>query len=119
MSAIETVFDTYVSAFNEPDPAVRATMLEACWAEDGRLVSKSREVRGRAALADFMAQFAPKLVRIRRVSVLDTGMTIFRIRAIADLRDGTSAESFDAGEIDSDGRIKLILTFAGPLADAS
>ncbi|NVB79019.1 MAG: hypothetical protein HOV81_11525 [Kofleriaceae bacterium] len=117
-SAIETAFDTYVRAFTEPDPAARAQMIEACWAVDGRLVSKSREIRGREALAEFMAQFAPRVARIRRISALDCGKTIFRIRGIADLRDGTSAESFDAGEIDADGRIKLILTFAGPLVDA-
>jgi hypothetical protein len=117
-SAIETAFDTYVRAFSEPDPAERARMIEACWAVDGRLVSKSREIRGRAELADFMAQFSPRFVRIRFLSVLDTGKTIFRVRGVADLKDGTSAESFDAGEIDADGRIKLILTFAGPLADA-
>lgn len=117
-SAIEVTFDTYVRAFTVPDPAERARMIEACWAEDGRLVSKSREIRGRVALGEFMAQFSSRLVRIRLISVLDCGKTIFRVRGMADLRDGTSAESFDAGEVDADGRISLILTFAGPLADA-
>jgi hypothetical protein len=117
-SAIEIAVDTYVRAWTEPDPAVRAQMIEACWAIDGRLVSKSREVRGRAALADFMTQFSAQLVRIRVISAVDCGKTIFRVRAMADLRDGTSAESFDAGEIDAEGRISLILTFAGPLAVA-
>lgn len=118
-TAIEITVDTYVRAFTEPDPQARARMIEACWAEDGRLVSKSREIRGRVALGEFMAQFSSRLVRIRMVSALDCGKTIFRMRGFADLRDGTSAESFDAGEVDADGRISLILTFAGPLADAA
>ena len=117
-SAVEVAVETYIRAWREPDPAVRASMIDACWAVDGRLVAKSREFRGRAALAEFMVAFMPRLHRIRLLSVIDAGPSIFRFRSIADLRDGTSAEAFDAGEIDADGRISLILTFAGPLADA-
>lgn len=39
-------------------------------------------------------------------------------RAVSDFRNGTSAEAFDAGQIDEDGRIALILTFAGALGEA-
>jgi hypothetical protein len=37
---------------------------------------------------------------------------------VVERRDGTSLEFFDAGEIDADGRISLLLTFDGPLDDA-
>jgi hypothetical protein len=95
-------------------------LLEACFADDGRLVSRSREIRGRAALAEFLTPFLadPDLLRIRVLSVIDAGRTTFRFRSVAERRDGTRFESFDAGEIDGDGRISLILTFAGPLADS-
>jgi hypothetical protein len=66
-----------------------------------------------------MTAFFPRLHRIRLLSVIDHGKTSFRFRGVADLHDGTTGENFDAGEIDADGRISLILTFAGPLADAA
>jgi hypothetical protein len=66
-------------------------------------------------LASFLAD--PRLLRIRVTSAIDARGTTFRYRAVAEFRDGTSAESFDAGEIDGTGRISLILTFAGPLGE--
>ena len=65
-------------------------------------------------LARFHAN--PDVVGIRVLSVVDAGRTTFRLRSAAELRDGTLLESFDAGEVDAEGRISLILTFAGPLA---
>lgn len=118
-SVIETAVTTYIRAWAEPDPATRAAMLDACWAADGRLVTTNRELRGRAELAELMASFYPRVLRIRLLSVIDAGKTSFRFRGLVDLRDGTAGEAFDAGEIDADGRISLILTFAGPLADAA
>jgi hypothetical protein len=84
------------------------------------MVTASREIRGRAALIQELTRFLadPKLLRIRLLSAVDARGTTFRYRAAADMQDGTSAEAFDAGQIDADGRISLILTFAGPLADA-
>ena len=104
-SAVEAAITTYIQAWTEPDPAARASMLERCWAAEGRLVTMGREVRGRAALAELMAAFFPRLQRIRLLSVLDIGASTFRFRGAADLRDGTSAESFDAGEFEADGRM--------------
>jgi hypothetical protein len=118
-SPVEIAVDTYIRASAERDPAVRATMLEACFAEDGRMVTRSREIRGRAQLADELARFHadPRLLRIRVTSAVDARGTTFRYRAVAEFRDGTAVEAFDAGEIDATGRISLILTFAGPLGE--
>jgi hypothetical protein len=116
-SPVEIAVDTYIRASSERDPAVRAAMLEACFAEDGRMVTRSREIRGRAGLAAALTGFLadPQLLRIRVTSAIDARGTTFRYRAVAERRDGTSVESFDAGEIDGTGRISLLLTFAGPL----
>jgi hypothetical protein len=94
-------------------------MVEACFAEDGRMVKRSGEIRGRAALAAEMARVRadPNLLRIRLISAIDARGTTFRYRGAADCRDGTCLEAFDAGEVDADGQICLLLTFAGPLAD--
>jgi hypothetical protein len=106
--------------WSEPDPAVRATMLEACFAAEGRMVTQGREIRGRAAFAELMTSLLadPQLLRVRVVSAVDAKGTTFRFRAVVERRDGSIAESFDAGQIDADGRISLLLTFAGPLDEA-
>jgi hypothetical protein len=72
------------------------------------------------ALAEAMASFIvdPQGLRIRVTSAIDARGTTFRFRVVTERRDSTSAESFDAGEIDATGRISLLLTFAGPLGEA-
>ncbi len=118
---VHEIVDTYIRACSAPDPALRVQLLAQCFAEDGRLVSRSREIRGRAALAEMLERFHanPELLGVRRLSVIDAGNSTFRFRAAAELRDGTVLESLDAGEIDASGKISLILTFAGRLASAA
>jgi hypothetical protein len=117
---VEIAVHTYIRACCARDPVVRAELLEASLAPDVRMVTGGREIRGRAVLIQELTRFLadPKLLRIRLLSVVDARGTIFRYRAAADMQDGTSPEAFDAGQIDADGRISLILTFNGPLADA-
>src|SRR3954471_409079 len=112
-SPVEIAVDTYIKAWSERDPALRATMIEACFAADGRIVMPSRELRGRAAIAHEITTFLadPQLLRIRVISVIDARGSTFRFRALVERRDGTSRESYDAGEIDESGRISLLLTF--------
>jgi hypothetical protein len=119
-SAVEDAVDTYIRMWSEPDPAVRAKMLDACFAAEGRMVTRSREIRGRVAFAEMMTSLLadPQLLRIRVVSAVDAKGTTFRFRAVVERRDGSIIESFDAGQIDADGRISLLLTFAGPLDEA-
>jgi hypothetical protein len=120
-SAVEVAVDTYIRMWSEPDPAVRASLLEACFAEDGRMVTQSREIRGRVAFAELMTSFLadPQFLRIRVISAIDAKGTTFRFRAVVERRDGGVLESFDAGQIDAEGRIALLLTFAGPLGEAA
>lgn len=119
-SAVEIAVDTYIRMWSERDPVVRATMLEACFAAEGRMVTRSREIRGRTALADLMEKLLadPQLLRIRVISAVDAKGTTFRFRSVVERRDGTTLESFDAGQIDGEGRISLLLTFAGPLDES-
>ena len=119
-NAVEIAVDTYIRMWSERDPAVRATLLEACFALEGRLVTRSREIRGRTALADFMEKFLanPQLLSIRAVGAVDASGTTFRFHNAVEFRDGMVLEGFDAGEIDAEGRISLILTFAGQLVEA-
>ncbi|KYF82249.1 hypothetical protein BE20_25600 [Sorangium cellulosum] len=120
-SMVEAAVKTYIDAASERDPEKRAAMLEACFAPDGRVVSRSREIRGRAAVADEIAKLLadPLLVRVRMLSVIDAGNTTFRFRSVVERSNGENFEFFDAGEVDATGRISLVLTFAGPLREAA
>jgi hypothetical protein len=119
-SLVEVAVEKYIRASAERDPAVRAQLLEACFAEEGRFVTRSGVIRGRAAVDAMLARSLadPQFVGFRMASVIDAAGTTFRYRSIVERRDGTSLEFFDAGEIDADGRIATMLVFAGPLADA-
>jgi hypothetical protein len=119
-SPVELAARTYIQAAHEPDAAARAKLLEACFAEDGRLVTRSTVIRGRAAIDAMIARLHadPNIVGIQMASVVDAVGSTFRFRSFVEMRDGTKAEFFDAGEIDADGRISTLLVFAGPLADA-
>ena len=114
-TAVETAVATYIKVFSERDPAIRAKLLDECFAADGRFLTQSRELRGRAAIAAMANAFFadPKLAGVR-VTALEAKGTTFRFRSVVDHVDGTTSEFFDAGEIDADGRIALILTFPGP-----
>jgi hypothetical protein len=44
---VETAVRTYIRAWSERDRAVRAALIEECFAADGRFVTRSRLLRGR------------------------------------------------------------------------
>lgn len=118
-SPVEVAVDTYIRAATERDPKTRAALLEACFAEDGRMVTRSRELRGRRAIGEMLTRFHadPDVAAVRVTSDVDASRTTFRFHSVVEKRDGTLLHNFD-GEIDESGRICLILAFAGPLAPA-
>jgi hypothetical protein len=120
-SVVENAVQTYVRAVGERDPAARAKLIEACFAEDGRVVARSSVIRGRAGVDAMIARFLadPQMLGFHLASVIDAAGTTFRYRSIVERRDGTTVEFFDAGEIDADGKIATLLVFAGPLPDVA
>jgi hypothetical protein len=116
---IETAIAMYMEAWSERDPARRERLIEDCFAPEGRIVTRGREIIGRAAFADMIANFQGRqdFVRLRLTSAIDAGKFSFRFSGVIDLPDGTSSvEAFDSGEVDPTGRISLLFTFDGPLA---
>src|SRR5919112_100663 len=97
-SPTEIAARTYVAAWQEPDPAIRARMIDACFAVDGRLASRGAGIRGRDALARAMDEFFadPRGLSARLVSAIDVQGSIFRFHAVLEHRDGTVLHSFDA-----------------------
>lgn len=120
-SPVETAVQTYIRAVHERDAIVRVQLIDACFAENARLVTRSSVIRGRAGVDAMIARFHadPHVQRVRVTSVIDAVGTTFRFRSVVERHDGTSIEFFDAGEIDADGKIATLLVFAGPLADAA
>jgi hypothetical protein len=120
-ATVEGTLRDYVRAWSARDPAARASLVESCFAEQGRLVTGGRQLRGRAALAELMAEFHARtsVKEVRFGSAVDIQGTLFRLRGIVEFWDGAVAENFDAGEVDADGRIALLLTFAGPLGETA
>ena len=117
MTAVELAATTYIRAAGERDPAARAKLLEACIADDARLVTRSSVIRGRAGFDAMIARFLAdrEMVGFRVTSAVDAAGATFRYRSVAIRRDGSELEFFDAGEIDADGRIITLLVFAGAL----
>jgi hypothetical protein len=60
----------------------------------------------------------PQLLRVRAIGAIDAKGTTFRFHSAVERRDGAVLEGFDAGQIDADGRILLLLTFAGSLDES-
>lgn len=119
-SPTEIAAQTYAAAWSEPDPAIRARMIDACFAVDGRIVSPGAVIRGRAALAAAITDFRadPRGLTAALASPVDARGPIFRFRSTIAHRDGTTGEFFDTGEVDADGRITVLIAFAGPLPEA-
>ena len=115
-SPTELAAKSYVAAWQEPDTPARARLLEACFATDGRLVTPATVMRGRAALAEAIDSFLtdPRGLSARLISSIDVQGPMFRFRSVVEDRDGRVVfDSFDAGEVDGEGRITVLLAFGG------
>ncbi len=117
-SAAEAVA-AYGAAWSEQDPDKRLTLLEKAWSEDGVYSDPTAEVKGRQALADHIGGFLAQSngARIVLTSAVDLHHEIrlrFSWKMVAPDGQTTVAEGFDYGELDADGRLRLIVGFFGP-----
>jgi hypothetical protein len=113
---IRTSIEAYVAAWNELDGAERARLIERACAEDVLVRTPGRRVVGRAGLDALMADFQGRRPGARAVfsSAVDVQGHVFRYAGVVEDATGARAgESFDAGECDDEGRIRVLLTFTG------
>lgn len=114
MTPAETAARRYIAAWTEPDAAERERLIEACFAEGGRIILRGAVLRGRAALAQAIEAFIadPRRLTGRLTDDVEAQDPLFRFRAVFDLPDGTRHSSVqDLGEIDASGRIATIYSF--------
>lgn len=109
---------TYAAVWAEPDPDTRARMIEDCFAADGRIATSGAGIRGRAELAAAITELRadPRGLAVRLVGAIDVQGRKFRIHSVVEQRDGGTTAFFDAGEVDVDGRISILITFREPPA---
>ena len=107
---------TYGAAWNEPDEAKRASLLEQSWADDGIYTDPTATADGRAALAAHIAGFREifpgrTIEQASGVDVTDGGL---RFAWVMRNGDDVELEGMDFVELAPDGRIKRIAGFFGP-----
>ena len=122
MNDITETVDRYLSAWNEPDPARRAELIDAVWAEDGRLIDPPLTGEGHegiAAMADALQQQFPGH-RFRRTSGVDIHHDNLRFAWELVSPDGEVVlAGLDTGELAPDGRLRRITGFFGGLPAAA
>lgn len=115
---IRASVEAYIAAWNEKDASARRRLLERSCAEDVVLRTSGRRCVGRAELDALVDEFQRRRPGDRAVLVGDVDVQghLFRLVGVVESATGArSGESFDAGECDDEGRIRLLLTFAGTL----
>ena len=112
---VRSSIESYIAAWNERDSEARARLIERACADDFRLLTTGRCIRGREALNAAIADFQKRRPgeRARLTSAIEIYASTFRYVGVVEGEGGTPAENLDTGEHDAEGRIVLILTFAG------
>ena len=121
MSDLTTTIDTYLTAWSEQDPDVRAELVGRVWADDGRLVDPPMAATGHAEISGLhgalQQQFAGHT--FRRASAIDAHHDHLRFAWELVGPNGTVAlRGMDVGEVGEDGRLRRITGFFGELEAA-
>jgi hypothetical protein len=112
----------YALAWTERDRAKRLAILERCFASDGVYLDPSGRADGREALCEHIAGFQQRLVdhRLDLASGIDEHDGYVRFAWRLSAPDGSQVmEGVDFGELDANGRLKLICGFFGPWPELS
>jgi hypothetical protein len=116
---LERLIDVYCSAWCEPDSARRAAIIHEIWDEEGTYTDPTAHVVGRDQLNDHIGGVLAHYVggRVVRTSVIDAHHNVVRFTWKMVLPDGKSLpEGVDFGEVTSEGKVRRIVGFFGPLA---
>ena len=115
---LTSTIDSYLAAWNEPDPARRAELVARVWAPDGRLIDPPLAAEGHVGIADMAAALQAQFPghRFRRASGVDAHHDQLRFGWELVGPDGAVAlAGLDVGEVAADGRLRRIVGFFGQL----
>lgn len=121
-TSLTQVVDNYFAMWNETDATQRAALIERAWAGDGRYVDPLLEAEGHAALSNMVAAVHGQYPghRFRLVSGIDAHHDQLRFAWELVAPDGSvTAAGLDTGETATDGRLRRISGFIGPLPEAA
>lgn len=116
---LETLIDTYCEAWSAPDPGRRRELLAGVWSDGATYTDPTVHAAGIDDLLAHIGKVAARRpgVKVVRTSRVDAHHDVARFDWRVVQADGTTlAEGIDFAEITSDGRIKRIVGFFGPLA---
>jgi hypothetical protein len=117
---LTALIDRYCQAWTEPDPALRATLLSAVWAEGATYTDPSVHVAGAAELLAHIAKVQARRpgAKVIRTSAVDAHHGIARFHWQVVQADGTPLpEGIDIAFLSPDeSTIERIIGFFGPLA---
>ena len=112
------VVAAYDAAWNEPSPAERRRLLEHSFAEDGVLIEPRGHFAGREAVLERIAGFTERFpgARVLLTSGVDEHHGCLRYAwTIVGADDATLLDGIDVAELGSDGRLRRVVMFFGPL----
>lgn len=116
MDAIATV-GAYGAAWGEPDDDKRRELLDGAWAEDGLYIDPSGRAEGREGLVKhiggFQKAFAGHRIDLTTGVAEHNGFVSFAWKMYGPT-DNVLMEGCDFGQLDGDGKLKLIVGFFGP-----
>ena len=113
-----TTVDTYLAAWNEPEPTRRATLVERAWAPEGRYEDPMLEATGHAGIGEMVAnvQAAYPGHTFRRTTGIDGHHDVVRFGWELVASDGSVfVAGVDVGELAPDGRLRRMTGFFGEL----
>ncbi len=116
---LETVVDTYLVAYANPDAAERTAQVERIWAPDGRLIDPPADAAGTTAIAGMFAALVAQFPghSFRRTTAIDAHHGFARYGWDLVGPDGATVLSgMDVAQVDDGGRLQQVVGFFGPLA---
>jgi hypothetical protein len=118
MNSLEVMVGTYLSAWNEEDPALRSQLIEKVWTANGRLVDPPLAAHGRSEISEMASALHGQFPGhyFRRSSEIDEHHGRFRFAWDLVSPDGVVAlAGLDVGQLDDSGQIHEISGFFGQL----